>query len=348
MGDPIISIIVPVYNQVKYIERCCKSLIGQTLKQIQILLVDDGSTDGSSEICDNFAKIDDRINVIHKANGGVSSAWITGVKVAKGNIIGFMDPDDYCEQDYYETLYKAMKEDDSDIVACGYIWEKENGTVIDKVFPSKVLIAKTYREQELEQIKCNFYKNEITLLAAKWLKIIKKELICDNLTYFDERIGFGDDIGITYATFCDAKQVKLIEYYGYHYVLHESSITHKLSKRLLADTANLLRNLNTLATEKKYSSDSVYKEQYKQLMAVVSFVISSKEKAEIKKDYLSDIRRLDEVNTLITAKKISKDVMLKIRVLAFLFKYKLFAVMVIIMNLKSQIFNKKKKGSETI
>ena len=112
-----ISIIIPVYNVEPYIEKCLESVLDQTYKEFECILVNDGSTDKSGQICDRFAAIDSRIRIIHKKNGGLVSARKTGLKEASGQFIGCVDPDDWIEKDYFENLIKAQQETGADIVA---------------------------------------------------------------------------------------------------------------------------------------------------------------------------------------------------------------------------------------
>ena len=114
-----ISIIVPVYNVEKYIRKCVDSIIAQTFSDIEIILVDDGSTDSSGIICDEYSSIDSRIRVIHKKNGGLSSARNTGIEEATGDYLGFIDSDDYISSDMFEVLYRNMLEEQADLSICG-------------------------------------------------------------------------------------------------------------------------------------------------------------------------------------------------------------------------------------
>ena len=124
----MISIIVPVYNVEDYIEDCVNSIVNQTYNNIEILLVDDGSTDSSGKICDCLADRDPRIKVLHKQNGGLMSAWKQGVLNSTGEYIGFVDSDDEVDLDMYERLLKTAEADSADIVACGLIREYESHT----------------------------------------------------------------------------------------------------------------------------------------------------------------------------------------------------------------------------
>lgn len=121
MQEPLVSIIVPVYNVEEYLERCIQSLIRQTLNRIEIILVDDGSLDHSGSLCDKFAEIDNRIKVIHKANGGLSSARNAGIDIAKGRYIGFVDSDDDVEVDMYERMSSIAEEYQVDFVMADYL-----------------------------------------------------------------------------------------------------------------------------------------------------------------------------------------------------------------------------------
>ena len=114
-----ISIIVPVYKVEKYLKKCVDSILAQTFSDFELILVDDGSPDNSGRICDDYAKKDARVRVVHKQNGGLSSARNAGIEVAKGKYLGFVDSDDYIAEDMYELLYKAITKEEADLSICG-------------------------------------------------------------------------------------------------------------------------------------------------------------------------------------------------------------------------------------
>lgn len=126
---PKVSVIIPVYNVEQYVEKSIESVLNQSMKDIEIILVDDGSTDRSGEICDRYEKKDERIVVIHKKNGGLSSARNVGVKAAEGDYIGFIDSDDFVEPLMYETLYRMAERDSADVAICGVYDVYKNGKV---------------------------------------------------------------------------------------------------------------------------------------------------------------------------------------------------------------------------
>ena len=138
-----VSIIIPIFNTETFLKRCVSSVIDQTLKDIEIILVDDGSTDNSGNICDEFAQKDSRVKVIHKKNEGVGIARNSGINIAKGGYIGFVDSDDWVDADMYETLYNAAKENGADIVMCDavtkYDKEKYEADTITQLSETKIL-----------------------------------------------------------------------------------------------------------------------------------------------------------------------------------------------------------------
>ena len=132
MEEELISVILPIYNVEKYLEKCLKSVINQTYKNLEIILVDDGSKDNSPQICDEYAVKDKRIVVIHKSNGGLSDARNAGIEIAKGKYIALIDSDDYVEKDYVQFLYQLIKENNAEMSICSHTVLYTNRTRIEK------------------------------------------------------------------------------------------------------------------------------------------------------------------------------------------------------------------------
>lgn len=118
----MLSVIVPVYNVEKYLPTCIESILRQTMEELELILVDDGSTDRSSLICDEYAKTDLRIKVIHQKNGGLSAARNTGLRSAQGRYISFVDSDDFIRQDMYEVLLNELQKEQADFIKSDFIW----------------------------------------------------------------------------------------------------------------------------------------------------------------------------------------------------------------------------------
>ena len=179
MNKPLISIIVPVYNVEQYLRQCIESIIRQIYKNLEIILIDDGSTDNSGKICDEYALKDDRIIIIHKQNGGVSSARNAGLKIAKGDYIGFVDGDDYIRNDMYEELYNTAIKTNTELVVCNYLKGNENNWITNNVFPLQQIL--TIKEAFQYLYKCE----------SIYTKMFKKNII--NNIFFDENIVYGED-----------------------------------------------------------------------------------------------------------------------------------------------------------
>ena len=209
----LISIIVPVYNVEKYLEKCVKSIIQQTYENIEIILVDDGSKDNSGKICDELEQKDNRIKVIHKENGGLSDARNAGLKIATGKYIGFVDSDDYIQEDMFETLYKLNKENNSDISIVSY-YEIYNEKVISVRDSKKLEIL-----NKIDAIKELLIDTKIQSYA--WNKLFKRELF--NNIEFPTNKNF-EDIATTLLLFERANKIVLLEDPKYYYSRRDDSI----------------------------------------------------------------------------------------------------------------------------
>ena len=146
-----ISVIVPVYNVEDLLPRCIESIMAQTKKSLEIILVDDGATDNSGEICDKYAKKDERIRVIHKPNGGLTSAWKAGAEIATGRYLGFVDSDDWIDEDMYKRMWESACEYNSDMVVCGLVFDYED-TSIPKRNEISNFDKEYYSRKDLEEL----------------------------------------------------------------------------------------------------------------------------------------------------------------------------------------------------
>jgi len=172
---PKISIIIPVYNVENYLDRCINSVKNQSLDDLEIILVDDGSTDSSGEMCDNFAREDTRIKVIHKKNGGLSSARNEGLKYVSADLVGFVDSDDWITTDMYEYLYNLQQNNDADIVSCNYLLAKNYPTKLKKLKTKEFVFT---RDEALNNYMKMGVFERINDYSA-WKKIYKKDLFSD-------------------------------------------------------------------------------------------------------------------------------------------------------------------------
>lgn len=218
-----ISIIVPVYNVEAYLEKCVESILKQTYTNLEILLVNDGSTDKSGELCDKLALRDHRIRVIHKENGGLSDARNRGIDEASSNLIGFIDSDDYIDEDMYETLYRQMVASKADLSMCGHY------DVYHQIPEKQVAEIKTWELMPEEAIKMVMEAKILSVTAVN--KLYKKALF-EQLRF---RIGkIAEDAFIMVDLIHQCSKIVATNEKKYYYVHRENSITtQKFSLKFL-------------------------------------------------------------------------------------------------------------------
>ena len=214
MDLPLVSVIVPVYKVELYLDRCIQSIVNQTYSNLEIILVDDGSPDNCPALCDAWTERDDRIQVVHKPNGGLSDARNAGMATAKGEIFAFVDSDDWIATEMIERLVQTMERDDSDIAACSVEMVWEDGS------PSRLLTAQMNGVLDKHQAQAALL-NETSLKQPVWYKIYRKETI-ENIWF---EVGkYHEDVFWSYQAVGNARRVSLIDYVGYHYLQRRGSI----------------------------------------------------------------------------------------------------------------------------
>lgn len=209
-----VSVIVPVYNSEKFIEKCLDSLISQTLKDIEILVVNDGSKDSSLAILKRYeAKYAPMIMVLNQENAGVSAARNKALNQAVGEYIAFVDSDDYVENDYIETLYHAAVSNRSDMVFCGYQMVRPDGTLLEKM-----------KISELNPGDESYHYKIMTIC----MRIFRREFLQKHHIRFPEQVR-GEDLPFNLTVYALGSNIKGIAYEGYFYVQHEASAMKQLS-----------------------------------------------------------------------------------------------------------------------
>lgn len=215
----LISVIIPIYNVEKYLNKCIDSIINQTYKNLEIILVDDGSPDNCPQICDEYAKKDSRIKVIHKKNGGVSSARNVGLINSTGNYIGFIDPDDYIEPIMYEKLLKVLKESNTLVSMCGFYKIKDNKIVKTDNYDEKIISS----EKLLKDI-FNY-----TSMGTLCNKLFAKEIFFDinnNQLFFNETIHYCEDVLMLETILSNKNNIAIHNQPLYNYIVSSNSICH--------------------------------------------------------------------------------------------------------------------------
>ena len=229
---PLLSVLVPVYNVEPYIERCIKSIINQTYRYLEIIFVDDGSTDDSGKILDHYEKMDPRICVIHKKNGGIVSARKEAVKNAHGEYIAVVDSDDWIESTMFEEMMKTMIQNDADIVTSGCIRDYGNHQVVDPdAIPAGVYEGETLYKDLLASMISTEYFFQSNISIHLYNKIYKRDCFEKYQMLVDENIIVGDDAACVYPCLLNAQKIVVLDKSYYHYCIREQSTMGSIDKK---------------------------------------------------------------------------------------------------------------------
>lgn len=241
-----ISIIIPIYNAEKYLKRCIESIITQSLKEIEIICVNDGSIDNSLEILKKFQEEDKRIIIINKENGGASSARNSALKIAKGEYCLNIDSDDWIEQGYLEAIYNRAKKDDLDITISNIIFDfkdksQKNYNISDlDINDKKIITGKEY-------INLFFSGNGY---GYTWNKLIKRDVYFKNNLWYDEKIFLLEDVEILMTLSYYAQKIGKLNKAYYHYIQGENNGSKKIKVDRLYDILTCMNNLIKFYSEK--------------------------------------------------------------------------------------------------
>ena len=217
MNKTMITIVLPVYNVEKYIRRCIDSILNQTFNNYELIIIDDGSTDNSGYICNQYKKLDNRIKIVHQDNKGLSNARNKGIELSNSKYITFIDSDDYIDNKYLEVLYSIMINNNADIVICNHIKIKENennnATIIDNYNEEIITKEETYRRMNLG----------INIGMAVWSKLYKTDIFKNN-KFLNNKLY--EDIFIINDIIESTNKIVVTNYNGYYYLLRNNSITN--------------------------------------------------------------------------------------------------------------------------
>lgn len=235
MCDEKISIVIPIYNTEQYLDKCVDSVLNQTYKNLEVILVDDGSTDDSGKICDYYAAKDERVVIIHQRNQGNNVARKNGVKIANGDYVGFVDSDDWIEPDMYQCMVDNIKKNNADIVSVGFYLEYSNKTEIynDEIDSNLYKIGKD-TNKFIESVLLGNTKSR--LYSIQWnlvTKLFKRNVI----SVSQEKVNgvfYGEDMAVTFESYYLADSISVINKPYYHYRQWNHSITHKKDVMLLS------------------------------------------------------------------------------------------------------------------
>lgn len=253
--DLLVSVIVPVYNLENYLERCVQSILVQTYKNVEIILVDDGSTDHSKAVIEQLMQQDNRVKGVFKKNGGVTSARLAGVKKAKGTFIGFVDGDDEIEADMYELLVKNAEKYQADISHCGYQMQFADGRI------HYFYNTGTIREQDNITGLKDLLEGDL-IEPGLWNKLYHRKLF-DNLlnnNLMDCSIKINEDLLMNYYLFKEAEKSIFEDVCKYHYLIRQASASRRMiNKNKIEDPIKVKRIIfNQIDNELKQMAKRVY------------------------------------------------------------------------------------------
>lgn len=244
---PILSIIVPVYQAENYLKRCLDSLLNQNVSDFELILVNDGSTDRSGAICDEYSAMDNRVQVIHKVNEGQTKTRKKGLFAATGEYVSFVDSDDWVDRDFFSRLIEKAKEQNADVVVAGYITQNHK----EEVISTNGLPSGVYRNESLQELlnQSLYYipEKKEGIAPAMWAKLFRRESAVEAMTKRDDTIRFGEDSLCTNQILSLSRTVVIDNSIaGYHYFLWNGSVTQRFNPRYFDELSVLFDELKII------------------------------------------------------------------------------------------------------
>ena len=299
-----ISVIVPVYNKQDYLEQCINSILLQDYKNIELLLVDDGSTDESGAICDRYADQDKRVRVFHQKNGGPTAAVMTGLEEAAGDYYVFIDSDDYISSDMLRKMVECLAGRKGEIVCCNHVLEKQKET-IPVILP---LSPGVYEGVKLDEgIKGKLLGREERIIPmSRCMKLCEKSVFEGNEQYYDTQLRMGDDFNLIYPALLAATRIVIMEdalFYHYRYV--EDSIVHSYDPNNAESVARWYRAILRIVRDKQVPDGEMKldREYCYMMMYVIKNELRNPDKSYIQR--IQDIFMEPEVREKIVGTPIS-------------------------------------------
>lgn len=253
-----ISIIIPVYNVEPYIRKCLDSVINQTYKNLEIICVDDGSTDNSGKICDEYSKLDSRVRVIHNENRGVAIALNCGLDNFTGDYVGFVDPDDWVELNCYEEVYKVIKDNNVDFVCFGFYKD----TIEECVEMRNLSFIKSEKLNSQEVLRYTFIRDRYLAFGAYyWNKLFKAKFFrhkdCGYYIRHNENMKVGSDVLFFTECILNSKNVIYHNKSYYHYFQRKSSLVHSKDIEKRKGSLSAYSNIIKLLKENNIDNDTI-------------------------------------------------------------------------------------------
>ena len=244
-----VSVIVPVYRTLEWLARCVQSITGQTYKNLEIILVDDGSPDDCPALCDDWAQRDDRIRVLHKENGGLVSAWMAGVSMSTGDYLCFVDSDDWIDACMVEKMLDFSSDCGKEIICGNYVQEERNRSIeIYQAMEPGIYTGRSLQDRIHGKL-LGQEKRPITL--SRCMKLFSRTLIVENMKYCDPSIRMGEDMVITLPALLDAQRIVVMEGAAwYHYLFLRESMVHSYDAGMYENIRSLDKIVRQILADK--------------------------------------------------------------------------------------------------
>lgn len=320
-----ISVVVAVYNVEDYLPRCIDSILQQTYSNLEILLVNDGSTDNSGAICHRYAQIDSRIVVIDKENGGLTSARKAGFEEAHGEYFVFIDSDDYLEKDYIETLFHCLTKNRSDIAICSYYLNDDQKQIPQKLLHSKAYFTK--KEFAKELILPSIYpfgEDQTRIPNFMWLRLYSRKVISDGC-FVSEREVYTEDLFFNAGAYLKCDKISIEDEPLYHYCLNATSLTHKYRKNKYAMEKNRVKGIERILNQYGITDK---KRLYLTNIRLIWECIDNAVKLDSYLGYKNEVKMLfqDQELRKLPLSEVLGDASLGEKIFYYCFKYKLYLV----------------------
>lgn len=321
-----VSVIVPIYNVEKYLERCIKNILNQTFAEIEIILVDDGSTDSCSQMCDEFANRDSRIVVVHKKNEGLGYARNSGLQIARGEYVAFIDSDDYIDENFFEELYKNAN--DADLVMTGYRDVDNNGEIIQTHNICNVKTELTDKEI-IDTLFYNTIGNingNIEYGFSVWKAIYKRDIFYRNdIKFCSEREFISEDYIFQLDFIPKCQKAVLINTTYYNYCKNEQSLSRKYNSERFTKIKELYQEIIKKIKKLNLYQDTIKGIDYTFIGNVRACI--KQEKNNCKQDALENIKKMCNDPLVVQRINSGYNQTLKQRIFDILIKLKLYVLL---------------------
>lgn len=321
--DRVVSVIIPVYNGENYIERCLNSILNQTYTDLEILIINDGSTDRTEDIINRYIEDGKNVRCIYQKNQGVSIARNLGLKHAKGEYVSFVDSDDFVESTFIEKMYKSAKNNNSDMVVCGHVRYYADNLKKNEVLNYKNENKSIYTQYESINLLLN-----LSVKGYLWDKLFKREKLIEN-NFFLEPNRYIEDWFPTFKYVCEINNITFVNEALYYYVQRDSSALHTINSKLLEDYVYSVKKIKKYLKENKikYSKKSMQVFECETFYSIIRyFYIIENNKYEHKFEIYKKLREYINLHDIYLERDFyfNRELKTKTKFKIFLWDFKIF------------------------